>query len=231
MSEFLENHSVSKLIGSPPGYVGYEEGGSLTEKVRRHPYSVLLFDEIEKASHEVLNLLLQIMDEGTLTDSLSRSVDFKNTYIILTSNLGQEAYDSRSAGFIEDKDESYGKVKEILKNKLKPEFLGRIDEIIPFSSLDIDDLNKIAVLCLEDLKKRLIYEGIEFEYDNNITKMIAKESIQLGIGARGVKQIISSNIEGSLSRLIVTDGKSSFLAYMDNGKINVKNINKATLTT
>ncbi len=204
MSEYGEKHSISKLIGSPPGYVGYEEGGALTEKIRRHPYSVILFDEIEKASFEVLNLLLQIMDDGMLTDSLGRSVSFRNAFIILTSNIGAEGFRKNLPGFMNYSDaKAEIRVVEKLKEHFRPEFINRIDEIIPFSPLDLDDLKQIANNALGKLSLRLIALGIELIWDNDVCEYIAKKCQSTGFGARPVNRIITSEIENELSNILI----------------------------
>lgn len=205
MSEFGEPHSVSKIIGSPPGYVGYEEGGALCEKIRRHPYSVVMFDEIEKASSEVQNLLLQIMDEGALTDSTGRKVSFKDSYIIMTSNIGAEGFNKNlHTGFIESSDNSQrSMVIEKLKEHLKPEFINRIDEIIPFSKLSIETLSKIADNFLRKLKSRLNSIGVEFTYTDDVCKYIAHKGRESGFGARPISRLITQEIENKLTVILI----------------------------
>lgn len=179
MSEFMESHSVAKLIGAPPGYIGYDEGGQLTEKVRRNPYSIILFDEIEKAHHDVFNLLLQILDDGRLSDSQGRTVDFKNTIIIMTSNIGSELLLSEGS----EKD-----ISSILKQYFKPEFLNRIDEIITFHPLTKDVQIKIVSKMLTDLDMRLLAQGINITFTDALKKYILEQSFNLEFGARPVKR-------------------------------------------
>ena len=194
MSEYMEKFSVSRLIGAPPGYVGYEEGGQLTEKVRRSPYSIVLFDEIEKAHHEVFNILLQILDDGRLTDSQGRVVDFKNTVIIMTSNLGSE--------FLLN-----GKEKEamdLLKNKFRPEFLNRIDEIVIFKPLTKEVQYKIVEKMLEILQNRLRQEHINLEFSDRIKAFIINNSYSHEYGARPIKRFIQREIETIIAKAIIS---------------------------
>lgn len=216
MSEFMEKHSVSKLIGSPPGYVGYDEGGQLTEAVRRKPYSVILFDEIEKAHPDVFNMLLQILDDGRLTDSTGRTVDFKNTVIIMTSNVGATSVKKQNIlGFSldgeEEKDE-YLKMKEIiskeLKNNFRPEFLNRIDDIIVFHSLREEDVEKIVKIMLENLIKRLSKLGINISVTEETVKHISKSGFDPVYGARPLERTITKEIEDQLAEAIL-DNKVS----------------------
>ena len=213
MSEYMEKHSVSRLIGSPPGYVGYDEGGQLTEKVRRHPYSVVLFDEIEKAHPDVFNILLQILDDGRLTDSKGRTVDFKNTILIMTSNVGAKTIKKqKTLGFgtpdkeLKERDE-YDKMKENIMSELKkqfrPEFLNRIDDIIVFHSLNKDDISKIVKLMCKTLIKRLEEMTIELEMDQDAIDLIAKSGMDLEYGARPLKRSIQKELENELSELIL----------------------------
>ena len=193
MSEYMEKYSTSRLIGAPPGYVGYEEGGQLTEKVRRNPYSIVLFDEIEKAHPEVFNLLLQMLDDGRLTDSQGRVVDFKNTIIIMTSNLGSEylLHNERD------------KVEGLLHQTFKPEFLNRIDEIVYFSPLSKDVQGKIVTKMLNDLNKRLQESYYSFEFTDKVKEYILNSSFSLQFGARPIKRFIQNNIETLIAREIV----------------------------
>ena len=214
MSEYMEKHTVSKLIGSPPGYVGYEEGGYLTEKVRRKPYSVVLFDEIEKAHPDVFNILLQILEDGRLTDSQGRTVDFKNTVIIMTSNVGARLITENtgsSLGFADEKPkDSFEDIKEKvmgeLKNMFRPEFLNRIDDIIVFSKLTQKDIETIAVNMLENLKKRLADMGMTVTFTDEAVKEIAKQGYDENYGARPLRRAIRSKIEDALSEQIL-EGK------------------------
>ena len=213
MSEYMEKHSVSRLIGSPPGYVGYDEGGQLTEKVRRHPYSVVLFDEIEKAHPDVFNILLQILDDGRLTDSKGRTVDFKNTILIMTSNVGAKTIKKqKTLGFgTPDKDkkerDEYDKMKENIMSELKkqfrPEFLNRIDDIIVFHSLNKEDISQIVKLMCKTLVKRLDEMTIKLEMDEDAIDLIAKSGFDLEYGARPLKRSIQNELENELSELIL----------------------------
>ena len=213
MSEYMEKHSVSRLIGSPPGYVGYDEGGQLTEKVRRHPYSVVLFDEIEKAHPDVFNILLQILDDGRLTDSKGRTVDFKNTILIMTSNVGAKTIKKqKTLGFgTPDKDkkerDEYDKMKENIMSELKkqfrPEFLNRIDDIIVFHSLNKEDISQIVKLMCKTLVKRLDEMTIKLEMDEDAIDLIAKSGFDLEYGARPLKRSIQKELENELSELIL----------------------------
>ena len=199
MSEFSEKNSVTMLIGSPPGYVGYQEGGSLTEKVRRHPYSVILFDEIEKAHQDVLNLFLQIMDDGILTDSCGRRVSFRNSYIIMTSNAGGENFSSGHLGFLGENSNKNEKLFQVFT----PEFLNRIDSIITFSSLDKETLKKICERRLNELSIKLEAMGIEVEYDVNVISFLSAKAIDKRFGARAVLRMITIEIENVISELML----------------------------
>jgi len=216
MSEFMEKHAVAKLIGSPPGYVGHDDGGQLTEKIRRKPYSVVLFDEIEKAHPEVFNILLQILDDGQLTDSKGRSVNFKNTIVIMTSNLGNEIIQESSIGFLDTTDPTKlktrleGDVKEkinkILKENFKLEFLNRIDEIVIFKSLSQEDLTKIVDLELNKLEKRLKNKDIKIKIGQKVKNLLAEKSFDRTFGARPLKRKIQELILDELAMEIV-EGK------------------------
>ncbi len=205
MSEYMEKHSVSRMVGSPPGYVGHEEGGQLTEKIRRKPYSVILFDEIEKAHPDVFNILLQILEDGILTDSQGRRVDFRNTVLIMTSNVGaHELQDKRFLGFATRDDakaseDNYNKLKtgiiEELKKAFKPEFLNRIDDIIVFRPLTVDEITVIAHKMLEGLSARLAMKDIAVQYDDAVIAMLAKNSFDEKYGARPLRRAIQSKIE------------------------------------
>ena len=215
MSEYMEKHSVSKFIGSPPGYVGFEEGGQLTEKIRKHPYSVILFDEIEKAHPDVFNIMLQILDDGILTDAQGRKVDFRNTVIIMTSNLGAKDILNTASklGFAsEDKEKDAAKsenekirekVMEEVKRAFKPEFLNRIDEIIVFRRLVEEDIEKIAKLMLDSLKKRLEANEITADFSDEAVALISKKGFDPVYGARPLRRAIQSNIEDMLSEEII----------------------------
>ena len=215
MSEYMEKHAVSKFIGSPPGYVGYDEGGQLTEKIRKHPYSVLLFDEIEKAHPDVFNIMLQILEDGILTDAQGRRVDFRNTIIIMTSNLGaKEILNTASKlGFTKAEEETaekneYEKIKskvmEEVKRAFKPEFLNRIDDIIVFHRLDEEKIKQIAALMLNQLKKRLAANDITAEFTDSAIAEIAKEGFDPVYGARPLRRAIQSKLEDMLSEEIIS---------------------------
>ncbi len=210
MSEYMEKHSVSKLIGSPPGYVGYDEGGQLTEKIRRHPYSVVLFDEIEKAHPDVFNIMLQVLEDGVLTDSQGRKVDFKNTIIIMTSNAGASALTDNRAklGFSEPEkseaaEDERKKTEEIIMNALKatfrPEFLNRVDDIVIFNKLSHEDICKIAELMLNEVKKRVSDVGIELDFDPSVAELVAKEGFDPVYGARPLRRAIVHMVEDTFS--------------------------------
>lgn len=195
MSEYMEKFAVTRLIGAPPGYIGYEEGGQLTEKVRRNPYSIVLFDEIEKAHPDVFNLLLQILDDGRLTDSQGRIIDFKNTIIIMTSNLGSQYLLN---------DEGEEKVQTLLKQTFRPEFLNRIDDVVIFKPLDRDIQLKIVDKLLDNLKQRLLGESIYIEFTSSVKKFILDSSYSYEYGARPLKRFIQHNIETYLANSIVS---------------------------
>jgi ATP-dependent Clp protease ATP-binding subunit ClpC len=206
MSEYMEKHTTSRLVGSPPGYVGYDEGGQLTEKVRRKPYSVVLFDEIEKAHPEVFNILLQVLEDGRLTDSKGRTVDFRNTIIIMTSNVGASTIKQNSRlGFItgdtsQDEYEAMkNNVMDELKKSFRPEFLNRIDDVIVFRSLQQEQLEQIVSLMADELRKRLAEQDIYFELTDKAKKYLAKEGFDPTYGARPLRRAITKNIEDRLS--------------------------------
>jgi ATP-dependent Clp protease ATP-binding subunit ClpB len=207
MSEFMEQHSVARLIGSPPGYVGYEEGGRLTEAVRRKPYSVILLDEIEKAHLDVFNVLLQVFDDGRLTDGKGRTVDFKNTVVIMTSNIAshqiQELTEESGADW-----EIEAHVKEALKQHFKPEFLNRIDEVIVFHMLSKEDLRKIVDIQLNYLGGRMNARKIEIEFTDNARQQIMDEGYDPAFGARPLKRTIQQQLENPLAAQLLS-GKFS----------------------
>jgi ATP-dependent Clp protease ATP-binding subunit ClpC len=203
MSEFMEKHSVSRLIGPPPGYVGYEEGGQLTEKVRRKPYSIILLDEIEKGHDDVFNLLLQVLDEGHLTDGLGRKINFKNTIIIMTSNVGVRELTSfgKNIGFetdaaiVNEQEKARSIIEKALKKKFKPEFLNRIDETIIFNSLKADDINVIIHNELDKLKARVKEIGYEIKINKSAVDYVAKQGYDEAYGARPLTRAIQRYIE------------------------------------
>ncbi len=214
MSEYMERHSVSRLIGAPPGYVGYDEGGQLTEAVRRNPYSIVLFDEIEKAHPEVFNILLQILDDGRITDSQGRTVDFKNTIIIMTSNLGSEY-------LLEETPDAMQKVDHILHQTFKPEFLNRIDEIITFHPLHKEVQIKIVEKMLSDLQKRLEENEIHVQFSDRVKEYIIEQSFNYEFGARPIKRFIQKNIETFLAHSIIQsdlEPKKEYLLDYENNQ-------------
>ena len=233
MSEYMEKHSTSKLIGSPPGYVGYDDGGQLTEKIRRHPYSVVLFDEIEKAHPDVFNILLQILEDGILTDSHGRRVDFKNTVIIMTSNVGASGIvQTKRLGFAEDtgksdEDTMRSSVMDALKGTFRPEFLNRIDEIIIFNKLGDEDIKKIAGLMLDETRKRIEESGIKITFGDDVTELLAKEGFDPVYGARPLRRAIVRRVEDSLSESMLSGviGKGDTVeAFVNDGKIEYKTV-------
>ena len=196
MSEYMEKHTVSRLIGAPPGYVGYEEGGYLTEAVRRKPYSVILLDEIEKAHSDVFNILLQIMDDGRLTDGHGRTVDFKNTVIIMTSNIGSQWITELGE---KDEKEMIKRIDEAMKNSFKPEFLNRVDDTIIFHRLGIEEIEKILNIQMEDLGKILSGKKLSVEISGSAKKLLAKEGFDPVYGARPLKRVIQNEVQNVLA--------------------------------
>lgn len=192
MSEYMEKHSVSRLIGAPPGYVGYEEGGQLTETVRRKPYSVVLLDEIEKAHQDVFNVLLQVLDEGRLTDSQGRTVDFKNTILVMTSNLGTSAGPQQN-------------IQAALKSFFRPEFLNRVDDIVEFKSLDQSKISHIVKIQLAEVVKRLSQKGIEITFSDNLIDYVGSKGFDPQYGARPLKRVIQNEILNPLSKKIIAN--------------------------
>ena len=235
MSEYMEAHSVSKLIGSPPGYVGFDEGGQLTEKIRRKPYSIILFDEIEKAHPDVMNMLLQILEDGRLTDSQGRTVNFKNTVVIMTSNIGARAITEKKAfGFAENnrQDENkkeYEEIKKevmgILKKELRPEFINRIDEIIVFKKLSEKEIRQIIDVMINQVLQRLQEKKINIEVTENVKELIAQKGADKAFGARPLRRTIQNLLEDTLAESIL-DGKinANQVALVDaeNGRVIVK---------
>ena len=236
MSEYMEPHSVSKLIGSPPGYVGFDDGGQLTEKIRRKPYSVILFDEIEKAHPDVMNMLLQILDDGRLTDAQGRTVNFKNTVIIMTSNVGARIItDKTSLGFSDSnaKDDSVDKdyesikkdVMSELKKQFRPEFLNRIDEIIVFHKLNDEDVKKIIDIMINQVEKRLNAQNITLDVDEKVKDLIAKNGVDRNYGARPLKRAIQNMLEDKIAEEMldgkVKQGKKN-IATVEDDKIVIK---------
>ena len=203
MSEFMEKHSVSRIIGAPPGYVGYDEAGQLTEKVRRKPYSVLLFDEIEKAHPDVLNILLQILDDGRVTDAHGRTVNFENTIIVMTSNAGSDNRESAMGFGKTSAQASTEKAMKALEQLLRPEFLGRVDEVVVFKPLGYESLCKIAALMLDEIKEPLAERGITFNYDDKVPCLLAKEADGKPRGARELRNAIRRRIEDKITSMLV----------------------------
>jgi ATP-dependent Clp protease ATP-binding subunit ClpC len=234
MSEYMEPHTVARLFGSPPGYVGHEEGGQLTEQVRRRPYSVVLFDEIEKAHPEVFNTLLQIMDDGRLTDGKGRSVDFKNTVVIMTSNAGSaELRKAGKLGFAtphigETSEDRQGAIEskalEGLKRAFRPEFLNRIDQVVVFRSLTRENLHVIVDLMLADVRKRLEGQHIELEFGDDVRNFLIGEGYSEEYGARPLRRAIQSHVDDALADAILAgtlaEGQTAQLSMVD-GALNL----------
>ena len=213
MSEYMEKHNVSRLVGAPPGYVGYEEGGQLTEAVRRKPYSVVLFDEIEKAHPDVFNIMLQIFDDGRLTDSKGRTIDFKNTVIIMTSNIGSDIIleDSLNASLNGGNfEETKEKVNSVMRERFKPEFLNRVDETIFFKALTLQQLASIVDIQMSNLRNLLKEHNISFEITEDAKEFLATRGFNPIYGARPLKRVIRQLVENPLSKEILaqkfTDG-------------------------
>lgn len=227
MSEYVERYNISRLIGAPPGYVGYEEGGQLTEKVRRNPYSVVLFDEIEKAHRDVYNILLQILDEGRIIDSLGRIIDFRNTIIIMTSNIGTNAISSTSLGFKgtkeEKNDDHYSDIMTAVKKYFIPEFLNRIDEIIVFNTLSKEDLYQIIDLQLEDLRDNLRKKNNTLKITKSAKEDLIRDGLHREWGARPLRRIIQNEIENAISARFLTG------EFNENAVITVRSRNKSLI--
>jgi ATP-dependent Clp protease ATP-binding subunit ClpC len=232
MSEYMEKFTVSRLVGAPPGYVGYEEGGLLTEKVRRKPYSIVLLDEIEKAHSDVFNILLQVMDDGRLTDSYGRTVDFRNTVIIMTSNVGSRqlkdfgneiGFSTSSAS--DSKKMSQGLIQKALNKQFSPEFINRIDEIITFDQLDFDSIKTIFGLELQGLRGRIESLGYKFELKDDAVDFIARKGYDKQYGARPLRRAIQTYIEDPVSEMIVEELISegdTILLHLDGNNVKVK---------
>ncbi len=236
MSEYQEKHSVSRLIGAPPGYVGYDEGGQLTEAIRRNPYSVVLLDEIEKAHSDVFNILLQVLDDGRLTDSKGRTVNFKNTIIIMTTNIGTEIIQEKLSEIkttkerneIEIIENTKDEIFEVVKKSFRPEFLNRVDEIIMFKPLSSQVIKTIAQLQLEGIKKRLVSQGIDIKFDENIIDKLATEGYSPQFGARPMKRLIQRLILDKLATILISNDinkeKPIQISHDKNNKVLIKNI-------
>ena len=208
MSEYQERHAVSRLVGAPPGYVGYDEGGQLTEAVRRRPYSVILFDEIEKAHPDVFNILLQVLDDGRLTDNKGRTVDFKNTIIIMTSNIGAHIIQENLEGFNGDANDAVlsktqNQVFELLKKSVKPEFLNRIDEVIMFQPLSRDEVKDIAMIQFNQVAKMLKKQGVELHASAKAIDWLGQLGYDPQFGARPLKRVIQKKLVNELSKKIL----------------------------
>lgn len=220
MSEFMERHSVSKIIGSPPGYVGYDEAGQVTEKVRRRPYSVLLFDEIEKAHPDVLNILLQILDEGKLTDAHGRSVDFSNTVIVMTSNAGSDKRENALGFAKSEEDAEREKVMKALSEFLRPEFIARVDEILVFKTLTKENFTCIARLMLSEYIDTLKEKGIEFKFDDKACRYLAEKSCSGRSGARDLRNLIRKEVEDKITTELILAGEGKLSAIAVSAKDN-----------
>ncbi|WP_026082520.1 ATP-dependent Clp protease ATP-binding subunit [Mastigocladopsis repens] len=242
MSEFMERHTVSKLIGSPPGYVGYDEGGQLTEAVRRKPYTVVLFDEIEKAHPDVFNMLLQLLDDGHLTDAKGRKVDFKNTLIIMTSNIGSKVIEKGGGGlgfqFVEDEAEAnYNRIKTLVNEELKtffrPEFLNRLDEIIVFTQLKKDEVKQIADIMLHEVATRLTEKGIILEVSDRFKERVLQEGYNPSYGARPLRRAIMRLLEDSLAEAMlsgeIAEGDTAIVDVDNDGQVKVQKSQKREL--
>ncbi|MBQ2943480.1 MAG: ATP-dependent Clp protease ATP-binding subunit [Ruminococcus sp.] len=225
MSEFMEKHSVSKIIGSPPGYVGYDEAGQVTEKVRRRPYSVLLFDEIEKAHPDVLNILLQILDEGKLTDAHGRVVNFENTVIVMTSNAGSEKKENALGFAKSEADATRDKVMKALSEFLRPEFIARVDEILVFRHLEKEDLRKIAALMLSEYVDTLKEKGIQFTFDVNACEVLTNKITSGRSGARDLRNIIRKEVEERIAEEMIARGEGGIIGInftAENGDVKIE---------
>ncbi len=204
MSEYMEKHAVSRLVGSPPGYVGYDEAGQLTEKIRRRPYSVVLFDEIEKAHPDVMNILLQILDDGRITDAHGRTINFENTIIIMTTNAGSELKGVGTVGFGgTSNDLGRERAVKALRDFLRPEFINRVDEIVYFNKLSEDNFKAIAALMLEELRNGLAEKGIEFTWDDSVTEYLVSKSYSAEFGARNMRRVIQKDIEDKIAAELI----------------------------
>jgi ATP-dependent Clp protease ATP-binding subunit ClpC len=236
MSEFMESHTTAKLIGSPPGYVGFDEGGQLTEAVRRRPYSVLLFDEIEKAHPDVFNLMLQLLDDGRVTDAQGRTVDFKNTLVIMTSNIGSKIIEKGGGGIGFETAEDYGesqykrirdRVNDELKNYFRPEFLNRLDEVIVFRQLRKDEIKEIAELILQDVRDRLYEQrNIQLEVSEAFKDLVVNVGYDPSYGARPLRRAVMNLLEDRLADAIlsgqVKDNQRAWVDVNDDGQVFVE---------
>jgi ATP-dependent Clp protease ATP-binding subunit ClpB len=219
MSEYMEKHAVARLIGAPPGYVGYEEGGALTEAVRRRPYQVILFDEIEKAHPDVFNVLLQVLDDGRLTDGQGRTVDFRNTLIIMTSNLGSEFLVNQKEG--EDSDAVEAQVMDVVRSHFRPEFLNRVDEIILFHRLRREHMGRIVDIQLKRLTKLLADRKITLDLDDGAKEWLGNKGYDPAYGARPLKRVIQKYVQDPLAEMVlagkIRDGETVKIAAGKDG--------------
>ena len=209
MSEYMEKHAVSRIIGAPPGYVGFDEAGQLTEKIRRRPYSVVLFDEIEKAHPDVLNILLQILDDGTVTDAHGKKVNFENTVIVMTTNAGSESASAVSGFSVSPSADAAKKTERALSAFLRPEFLNRVDAVITFRHLTRENFIKIADIQLQKMRDALAERGIFLEYTSDVLQKIAEESYSEKYGARNMRRYIQREIEDPLAETMIANHQIS----------------------
>ena len=222
MSEYMEKHTVSKLIGSPPGYVGYDEAGQLTEKIRRKPYSVVLFDEIEKAHPDVLNVLLQVLDDGRITDAQGRVVNFENTIIVMTSNAGSEGSVAAVGFGRTGGDQAKDKTMKALRGFLRPEFINRVDEIITFNHLTEENFRGIADIMLKELKESLASRGLELGWSDDLREYLVKKAYSMVYGARNLRRTIQRDLEDPISEAIIDSFErpiSRLYIRVEDGKI------------
>ena len=225
MSEFMEKFSVSRIIGSPPGYVGYDEAGQLTEKIRRKPYSVVLFDEIEKAHPDVMNILLQILDDGRITDAQGRTVNFENTIIIMTTNAGSNSK-SGSVGFGGSlSDMSRERTMKALNEFLRPEFINRVDEVICFNQLTEANFRAIAALMLGELRENMERKNIALTWDDSLVDHLVREGYSVTYGARNLRRLIQKQVEDQIAEGIIArrgESSSQIMLSAENGKVEVR---------
>jgi ATP-dependent Clp protease ATP-binding subunit ClpB len=231
MSEYQERHAVSRLVGAPPGYVGYEESGQLTEAIRRKPYAVVLLDDIEKAHPDVFNILLQVLDDGRLTDNKGRTVDFKNTVLIMTSNIGSMVIQQKLSGLTEDNadrlfDETREAVMDALKTHLRPEFINRIDDIIMFKPLTRDEIMEVVSLQFKQLKKMMTDNGLRVEISESALRWLADAGYDPNYGARPIKRVMQKQLMNQLSKLILSgqiDGSRPIIIEKEGQGLTFKN--------
>ena len=234
MTEYMEKYSVSRLIGAPPGYVGYEEGGQLTEAVRRHPYCVVLFDEVEKAHPDVFNVLLQVLDDGRITDSQGRTVDFKNTIIILTSNLGSQAILEGIGDNGEISEEARSHVQSLLKQQFRPEFLNRLDEIVFYKPLRRQEIFSIVDLMVRDLQRRLEEKQLTVELTEAAKDLIVEQGFDPVYGARPLKRYLQSHVETLIAKLIIRDDpmpRTHIVVDAENGELTLRTVLPAEIVS